>query len=352
MTVAIAPLGAGAAARSRLGRGRGARGSRASRDDGRADRQGERGSATVWVLALAGGPRARWAWRSCWSAPRSSPGTGPAARPTSRRWRPPAGRSSPTRTPAPSPARSPRANAAELTACARGRGRRRRGRRQRVACGSAGSASDRGGPCPGRAGRAGGPRRGAPSDAAAAPPRRPAASSSGIVVRADPRRRPARRGRRRARAPPRPCPAGRCRCRTWATARRTGSRSRTRSWPTVARVACSHSPQHREAALAEAGTAGVPVVDEDRRRAGVGVQRGREPAEVPAVAGRQQRQDADRRVLGGVQRAGQLAPRRRSARSTARSSRVSHTARVRSWRAGRSSGNSASTSPVPSRRRW
>ena len=41
-----------------------------------------------------------------------------------------------------------------------------------------------------------------------------------------------------------------------------------------------------------------------------------------------------------------------SARSTARSSRVSQTARVRSWRAGRSSGNSASTSPVPSRRRW
>ena len=35
-----------------------------------------------------------------------------------------------------------------------------------------------------------------------------------------------------------------------------------------------------------------------------------------------------------------------------RSSRVNHTARVRSCRAGRSSGNSASTSPVPSRRRW
>ena len=41
-----------------------------------------------------------------------------------------------------------------------------------------------------------------------------------------------------------------------------------------------------------------------------------------------------------------------SARSTARSPSVSHTARVRSWRAGRSRGNSASTSPVPSRRRW
>ena len=41
----------------------------------------------------------------------------------------------------------------------------------------------------------------------------------------------ARPAPRRAPAPRPPCPAGRCRCRTWATARTTGSRSRTRSWP-------------------------------------------------------------------------------------------------------------------------
>ena len=75
---------------------------------------------------------------------------------------------------------------------------------------------------------------------------------------------------------------------------------------TVARVACSQRRSTREAALAEAGAARVAVVDEDRRRPGVGVQRGREAAEVPAVAGRQQREDADRGVLRGVQRPGQL----------------------------------------------
>ena len=46
-----------------------------------------------------------------------------------------------------------------------------------------------------------------------------------------------RPGRRPAAGPRRPCPAARCRCRTWATGRRTGSRTRTRSrrsrpgWP-------------------------------------------------------------------------------------------------------------------------
>ena len=38
-----------------------------------------------------------------------------------------------------------------------------------------------------------------------------------------------RRARRPARSPHPPCPAGRCRCRTWATARTTGSRRGTRS---------------------------------------------------------------------------------------------------------------------------
>ena len=74
---------------------------------------------------------------------------------------------------------------------------------------------------------------------------------------------------------------------------------------TVARVAVQPFAQRREAALGETRAAGVAVVDEDRRAAGVRVQRGRHAAEVPAVAGGEQRQDADRGVLGGVQRAGQ-----------------------------------------------
>ena len=61
-----------------------------------------------------------------------------------------------------------------------------------------------------------------------------------------------------------------------------------------------------EAALGEPGTARVAVVHEDGEPAGVGVQRGRDPADVPAVAGREQRQQADRRVLRRVRRARQV----------------------------------------------
>ena len=49
----------------------------------------------------------------------------------------------------------------------------------------------------------------------------------------------------------------------------------------------------------------VAVVDEDRRAAGLRVEVGRQAADVPAVAHRQQRQHGDLRVLGGVQRAEQ-----------------------------------------------
>src|SRR5215213_3865069 len=48
--------------------------------------------------------------------------------------------------------------------------------------------------------------------------------------------------------------------------------------------------------------AGVTVVDEDRRPPGLGMEVRRQPADVPAVAHRQQRQHRDLRVLGGVQR--------------------------------------------------
>ena len=61
------------------------------------------------------------------------------------------------------------------------------------------------------------------------------------------------------------------------------------------------------AALREAGAAGMPVVDEDREPAGVRVQRGRDAADVPPVAGGEQRQQPDRAVLGGVGGARQVA---------------------------------------------
>ncbi len=56
-----------------------------------------------------------------------------------------------------------------------------------------------------------------------------------------------------------------------------------------------------EAALGDPDAAGVAVVDEHRRRAGVGMEVRREAADVPAVAHRPERQERDERVLGGVE---------------------------------------------------
>src|SRR6185436_6293374 len=60
-----------------------------------------------------------------------------------------------------------------------------------------------------------------------------------------------------------------------------------------------------EAALGDADAARVAVVDEDRRRAGLEVDIGREAADVPAVAHRPEREQRDHRVLGRVERAEQ-----------------------------------------------
>ena len=59
----------------------------------------------------------------------------------------------------------------------------------------------------------------------------------------------------------------------------------------------------------DAHAAGVAVVDEDRRPPGLVVVGGGEPADVPAVAHRDQRQHRDLRVLGCVQRALELRQR-------------------------------------------
>ena len=61
-----------------------------------------------------------------------------------------------------------------------------------------------------------------------------------------------------------------------------------------------------EAALGDPDAARVAVVDEDGRPPGLRVEVRREPADVPAVAHRPERQQRDQRVLGGVQRAEQL----------------------------------------------
>ena len=76
----------------------------------------------------------------------------------------------------------------------------------------------------------------------------------------------------------------------------------------ASRVAVSHSTAARVAPLGEARAAGMPVVDEDRRRAGVLVHRGGDAADVPAVAGREQREQADRGVLGRVRGARYVGP--------------------------------------------
>ncbi len=55
------------------------------------------------------------------------------------------------------------------------------------------------------------------------------------------------------------------------------------------------------AATGDADAAGMAVVDEDRRPPGLHVDVRREAADVPAIAHRQQRQDRDLGVLGGVQ---------------------------------------------------
>ena len=60
-----------------------------------------------------------------------------------------------------------------------------------------------------------------------------------------------------------------------------------------------------ERELRDSRTAGVAVVDEDRRLHGLRVQRHRHPADVPAVADREQREHPDQAVLGRVHRADQ-----------------------------------------------
>ena len=79
-----------------------------------------------------------------------------------------------------------------------------------------------------------------------------------------------------------------------------------------------------EAALAEPCPARVAVVHEHGELAGVGVQGGGDAADVPPVAGREQREQPDRGVLGGVGGSGQVGVGEAVRREQARGQRPPH----------------------------
>ena len=87
---------------------------------------------------------------------------------------------------------------------------------------------------------------------------------------------------------------------------------------------CDRGPGRRQplgqngvAASGEPGPAGMPVIDEHGGPSGVGMQRGGNPADVPSVAGGEQRQQADSGVFGRMRAPGNISRpgrRRRSGR--------------------------------------
>ena len=90
-----------------------------------------------------------------------------------------------------------------------------------------------------------------------------------------------------------------------AARRRTRRTRSPRGWR-AARRAAAWKPRS-----AKPAPPGWPSWTKTVSRPGVGVQRGGDPADVPPVAGREQRQQPDRRVLGRVGGAGQVGRRRR-----------------------------------------
>ena len=107
-----------------------------------------------------------------------------------------------------------------------------------------------------------------------------------------------------------------------------------------------------EAAVGESRAAGIAVVDEYRRQAADRTDRRRHPADVAAVAAGDQRQQADRRVLGGMQRPRVSAAVRSPLSCNASGVIVHITAMVSRVRVGMSSSTKSITSPFSSRRRY
>ena len=117
----------------------------------------------------------------------------------------------------------------------------------------------------------------------------------------------ARPGSRRATRSRQACRAARSRCRTSGDCTHEGHPCVQGHCRIASRVARSHRSASRAPALGDAGAARVPVVDEDRREPGVRVHRRRDTTDVPAITRGDQRQQADRGVLGGVDRARHVA---------------------------------------------
>ena len=107
-----------------------------------------------------------------------------------------------------------------------------------------------------------------------------------------------------------------------------------------------------ERELGDARAAGIAVVDEDRRLAGLRVQRHRHAADVPAVADREQRQHADQAVLGRVHRADRPRTASMPAASSTSGGTVYQHARVTSARSGRSRSRTSMTLFVEICLRW
>ena len=73
-----------------------------------------------------------------------------------------------------------------------------------------------------------------------------------------------------------------------------------------------------ESRFRDADSAGIAVVDEDRREASVDVKRAGDAADVPPVASGQERQHPDCGVFDGVNRSAQIQPRLHERQKTAR----------------------------------
>ena len=157
--------------------------------------------------------------------------------------------------------------------------------------------------------------------------------------------RPARRGRRRGAGPRPPCRAGRCRCRTWATARRTGSPLSHSQAAIASPGGRAARPERRVAPLGEAGAAGVAVVDEDRERPVSGCR----AVDTPPMSQRSQVANSGSSPIEACSAAcaapGKSRRRRRPGEQRPASTASPHRPGAQR-RAGRSSGVSPSTSPV------
>lgn len=121
---------------------------------------------------------------------------------------------------------------------------------------------------------------------------------------------------------------GRCCCRTWGLdgGRQPESHSAVRRWPRGVAVSQARAVWKARSA---AGAAGVPVVDEDGRQQRVGVERDGDAADVPKVAGGEERRSTPMEACSAACRAPPRISGLIRAASSWSSVTVHHTAWVR-----------------------